>query len=199
MSRSPKKSKKKIIAVASVGVLAAVGGVALYGSAMSNKAETADPDASIITVEKTDLRQKVTVTGTVESAETSVVKSDLMNVKVKSVKVRVGDRVKKGDIIAELDDTDLKEQLSDAEKSLENAKAINEINLNAAQRSYDDTVADKGTKNARAGKNVDVAQDEYNKAVGDQNTAYDTYNNSVDERVAAEETAAEATPAAEAK
>jgi len=195
MSRSPKKSKKKIIAIASVGVLAAVGGVALYGSAMSSKADTA-ADASTITVEKTDLRQKVTVTGTVESAETSVIKSDLMNVKVKSVKVKVGDRVKKGDIIAELDDTDLKEQLSDAEKSLENAKAINEINLNAAQRSYDDTVADKGTKNARAGKNVDVAQDEYNKAVGDQNTAYDTYNSSVDERVAAEEKAAEAAQAA---
>ena len=192
-----KKGRKKFIALAAVGVAAAVGGVALYGSAQGNGKEDSDKKkVSTVKVEKTDLKQKVTVSGTVESAEKSDVTSDITGVKVKAVKVKKGDRVKKGDIIAELDDTDLKAQLTQAEKSLENAKALSTINLNAAQRGYDDTVADKDTGSARGSKGIDEAQGEYDKAVGDRNTAYDTYNNAVEERAAAENAAAEAAQSA---
>ena len=193
-----KKSKKKMIALTTVGVVAVVGGVALYGSAMSNNAEKAagEEKNNTITVEKTDLKQKVTVSGTVESADTAIVTGDVTGVKVKSVKVKKGDRVKKGDVIAELDDTDLQAQLATAEKALENAKAINDINLKAAQRGYDDTVADKGTKSERGSRGVDAAQSEYDKAVDDQTNAYDTYNKAVDDRAAAEQTAADAAQAA---
>lgn len=190
-NKQKKKGKKKFIALAAVGVAAAVGGVALYGSAQGNKAEDKN-SVSTYKVEKTDLKQKVTVSGTIESAENSAVTCDVTGVKVKSVKVKAGDRVKKGDIIAELDDSDLTSQLAQAEKSLKNAGALNDISINAAQRSYDDTVADKDTRSARSSRGVDEAQGEYDKAVGEQTTAYDTYNKAVDERVAAENTAAEA-------
>ena len=41
-NKQKKKGKKKFIALAAVGVAAAVGGVALYGSAQGNKAEEPD-------------------------------------------------------------------------------------------------------------------------------------------------------------
>ena len=189
-----KKSKKKIIALTSVGVVAAVGGLALYGSAMGSKAEQ-DADGSGSTtavVEKMDLRQKVTVSGTVASADQTSVNCDVVGAKVKSVKVKVGDRVKKGDIIAELDDTKLKESLADAQRSLDSAKSVNDISLKAAQRGYDDAVADKDTKSARSSRGMDEAQNEYDKAVKDQTAAYDDYNAAVSTRETAEQTAAEA-------
>ena len=195
-NRTKKKSKKKVIALTSVGVLAAVGGLALYGSAMGRTSAENAKQLSTVTVEKHDLKQKVTVTGTVESKETTSVKSELAGTKFKSVKVKVGDRVKKGDVIAELDDTDLKVQLAAAQKSLDNAIAVSDISLKAAQRGYDDAVADKDTSSARGVRGINEAQNEYDKAVSDRTSAYNAYNAAVDARTAAEQTSAEAAQAA---
>lgn len=191
-----KKGKKKVIAFTVCGIAAAaVGGMALYGSAAA-KNEPEDAQQTI-TLEKMDISQKVTVSGTVESAEKTSITSEIVNTKVKSVNVKVGDRVKKGDIIAELDDTDLRTQLDTAKKSLDSSRQINDINLNAAQRGYEDALEDFNAKSASGSRSVNVAQDTYDKAVDDQNKTYNEYNEAVNDRVQLENTAAQAAQASE--
>ncbi len=191
-----KKGKKKVVAFTVCGIAAAaVGGMALYGSAAAKNEPSVKQET--ITLEKMDISQKVTVSGTVQSAEKLSLTSEIVNTKVKSVKVKVGDKVKKGDVIAELDDTDLKAQLDTAKKAIDNSKQISDINLNAAQRGYEDAIEDFNAKSASGARSVNVAQDTYNKAVDDQNKTYNDYNEAVNDRVQKENAAAEAATASE--
>ena len=71
-------------------------------SAAKNKDEEAAP-LNTVAVEKMDLAKKVTLSGSVKSADVSTVKSTLSGVKVQSVKVKVGDAVKEGQSLAVLE------------------------------------------------------------------------------------------------
>ncbi|MBR1823800.1 MAG: efflux RND transporter periplasmic adaptor subunit [Ruminococcus sp.] len=198
-----KKGKKAaIITICSIAAVA-VGGSAVY-AAVSSKPET-EGSAQTVEVEKMDLKQCVTVTGTVKSGESSSLVSELLGTEIKSVDVKVGDRVKKGDVIAVLDDTDLQEQLAKAEKMLASAEERNNISISAAKRMYDTAVSDKNTNSQRGSKSVDYARSIYNKAVDQQDEAYRNYNEAVDAKNDAEyeaeqaaQTALEAAGAVEA-
>ena len=71
------------------------------------------------TLQKTSLTDSVSVNGTVKSGyEASVTVADSAKLyKVSEVKVAVGDTVKKGDVIATLDTSDLEKQIESAEES----------------------------------------------------------------------------------
>ena len=71
------------------------------------------------TLQKTSLTDSVSVNGTVKSGyEASVTVADSAKLyKVSEVKVGVGDTVKKGDVIATLDTSDLEKQIESAEES----------------------------------------------------------------------------------
>ena len=198
-----KKGKKAaVITICSIAALG-IGGSVVYG-AISSKPNDANAGQTA-EVEKMDLKQCITVTGTVKSDESSNVISELLNTEIKSVNVKAGDRVKKGDVIAVLDDTDLKDQLERAEKALASANERNDININAAKRMYDTAVNDKNTNSQRGSRTVDYARDIYNKAVKNRDDVYSNYNDAVNARKDAEyeaeqaaETAAEASEAAAA-
>ena len=185
-----KKGKKAaVITICSIAAVA-VGGSAVY-AAVSSKPET-EGSAQTVEVEKMDLKQCVTVTGTVKSGESSSLVSELLGTEIKSVDVKVGDRVKKGDVIAVLDDTDLQEQLAKAEKMLASAEERNNISISAAKRMYDTAVSDKNTNSQRGSKSVDYARSIYNKAVDQQDEAYRNYNEAVDAKNDAENEAEQA-------
>ena len=84
------------------------------------------------TLQKTSLTDSVSVNGTVKSGyEASVTVADSAKLyKVSEVKVAVGDTVKKGDVIATLDTSDLEKQIESAEESYGDT-------LKSAQTSYD--------------------------------------------------------------
>ena len=190
-----KKGKKAaVITICSIAALA-IGGSAVY-AAISPKDDTANA-AQTAEVEKMDLKQTITVSGTIESGDKSSIVSELMNTEIKSVDVKVGDRVKKGDVIAVLDDSDLRDQLEKAEKALASANERNAINLNAAKRMYDTAVSDKNTTSQRGSKTVDYARSIYNKAVDQQSEAYRNYNDAVNAKDDAEYEAEQASQAAE--
>ena len=71
------------------------------------------------TLQKSSLTDSVSVNGTVKSgSEASVTVADsAKNYKVSEVRVTVGDKVKKGDVIAVLDTQDLQEQITSARQS----------------------------------------------------------------------------------
>lgn len=108
------------------------------------------------TLQKTSLTDSVSVTGTIASGSTaSVTASDSVKTyKVTSVNVAVGDTVKKGDVIATLDTTDV-------EKQIENAQESYNDSLESAQTSYDQSVEDQATNLAQLQEKLDKAQEDY--------------------------------------
>lgn len=108
------------------------------------------------TLQKTSLTDSVSVTGTIASGSTaSVTASDSVKTyKVTSVNVAVGDTVKKGDVIATLDTTDV-------EKQIENAQESYNDSLEEAQTSYDQSVEDQATNLAQLQEKLDKAQQDY--------------------------------------
>lgn len=170
-----KKKTKVIIAGTAIGVVAlSVGGTVILTSA-TNKVEDQPVMPNTTAVERMDLTNKITLSGTVKSGNISTVKSSLSGMKVKSVNVKVGDEVKKGDVIAVLDDSDLQEKLTEAKKSLKNTKTKNELELSAADRNYESTIsaADKSVRDAE--KSVSDAQKAYNEAYDEDNKIYKEY------------------------
>lgn len=136
------------------------------------------------------------------SEESSSIVSELINSEIKSVEVKVGDRVKKGDVIAVMDDSELQEQLARAEKMLASASERNDISISAAKRMYDTAVSDKNTNSLRGSKSVEYAREGYDKAVKNRDDIYNDYYEAVDSREDAEyeaeqaaQTAAEASEA----
>lgn len=108
------------------------------------------------TLQKTSLTDSVSVNGTVASGSTaSVTASDSVKTyKVTSVNVAVGDTVKKGDVIATLDTTDV-------EKQIENAQESYSDSVEEAQTNYTNSVADQATNLAQLQDDLNKAQEDY--------------------------------------
>ena len=77
--------------------------------------------ARTVTLTKGELTESVNVSGLVQSARVSSVTTSLTS-KVVAVNVKVGDVVKKGDLICTLDDTDIRRAIQDKEKELSGEK-----------------------------------------------------------------------------
>ena len=140
------------------------------------------------TLQKTSLTDSVSVNGTVKSGYTaSVTVADSAKLyKVSEVKVAVGDTVKKGDVIATLDTSDLEKQIESAEESYSDT-------LQSAQTSYDRATADLETSTVQhentlidlqakidqADQNLLDAKDALTKAQENERKAQSTYDTAV--------------------
>ena len=170
------------------------------------------------TLQKTDLTDSVSVNGTVKSGyEASVTVADSAKLyKVSEVKVAVGDTVKKGDVIAMLDTSDLEKQIESAEESysdtLQSAQTSNDratadletstvqhennlIDLQAKIEQADKSLQDAKDSLTTAQENERKAQGTYDSAVSDYNTlksAYDSASASISTYTAALNSAADA-------
>jgi HlyD family secretion protein len=117
---------KKLIIFVGVIVILTVGifGYLSFGNKKMRKVSTAKP----LTTEATmgDITTSITGTGSISSASTKVVESEV-SANIQEVKVEVGSKVSKGDILFVLDDTDLNSQIRTLEKNITNQnKSINE-------------------------------------------------------------------------
>ncbi|HCY06400.1 MAG TPA: hypothetical protein DHS57_03790, partial [Erysipelotrichaceae bacterium] len=83
--------------------------------------ETIDDTFRTIFLEKGELYSSVSIKGTILSNEVSSVSTNL-NAKVIEVNVKVGDEVKKGDVIAKLDSSDIQREINDKTKDSSNEK-----------------------------------------------------------------------------
>ena len=170
-----------VVLIAAVLVLRAVlGGKKAAGSAYQFVRTT--------TLQKTSLTDSVSVNGTVKSGyEASVTVADSAKLyKVSEVKVAVGDTVKKGDVIATLDTSDLEKQIESAEESYGDT-------LKSAQTSYDRATADLETSTVQhenslidlqakidqADQNLQDAKDALTKAQENERKAQSTYDTAV--------------------
>lgn len=196
------KKRKMIL----IGVLVlCVGGTAVFAVTRNTaKASEANLDGSSVTaVVKQDLEKAIAVSGTISSAATYNVSSEIANVQITDIRVQVGDEVKAGDVLATLDDTSLATNLKSAQSAAGIASQQGTLGIAEAERNYNATVAanDTAVKRAQDALNQAVsARDTKNQEVSAAQTTYDQAKAAYD---AADDTtkaaAKEAMDAAQAK
>ena len=134
------------------------------------------------TLQKSSLTDSVSVSGTVKSgSEASVTVADsAKNYKVSEVRVTVGDKVKKGDVIAVLDTQDLQEQITSARQNYTDS-------VQSAQTSYDRAVQDLNTSTVQHENNLIDLQDKIKQADEDLDDAKDDLDDAEDNEDDAED------------
>ncbi len=123
-----------------------------------------------------DLSTSNSYTGTIAAVDSQSVMSAVSGVKVTEVLVEEGDTVEEGDVIARLDTTNIDEQISEKEASLNASAASSALNIQSAQAKYDNLKQnledglDKSTQSAlsqidSAMQNLVSAQEAYDNEV----------------------------------
>jgi multidrug efflux pump subunit AcrA (membrane-fusion protein) len=114
MGNKGKKIKfaKKAVVILAVGALILAVGV--YSCSIKNKSKGIHTNITTTTLTKTTLQDVIAVSGTVHSNETYNVYTTLAY-PVKTIQVDVGDKVKKGDVLAVLDTATLEQDIEQQE------------------------------------------------------------------------------------
>ena len=138
------KNKKRLIALGLVAVIGA-GGAGMWAS-RSRAAAAASSEsldfARTVFLEKGDLNNSVNVSGTVESAEVSSVATTL-TAKVTALNVKVGDIVKKGDVICTLASDGIEKEIAEKKKAIAEEKTKLQETYDKSRRAVDDAKAAK--------------------------------------------------------
>lgn len=159
------KGHKAISIIILLVLLALIGLIVFLHGRSAGKA--AEPGDETVAIERRDLVQSLTLSGSVESGAAYSVTSAITEVEVKQVNVQVGDTVRKGDVIALLDDSDLKENVNSASRSLSSAKKKNSQDISNAKRSLKNANEDKKVQTGRTSKEVQTATSQYNAAANE--------------------------------
>lgn len=112
------KKKKRIIIAVIVLVIAAVVSAVIAYAAIRNSI----PEVSLYSVGTSDIYETVSATGKVSSGAVKEYKVNAVAT-VKDVHVKVGDEVKKGDLLATFDTSGFNAQIAQLQKSYDQAKA----------------------------------------------------------------------------
>ena len=148
---SKEKTKKSKIKYIIFGIIAVLIIVFIVKSCSNTTEPDIEEDYNVAyTVSKQDMSETINASGSIQSDAITTVTSDLTGQKVTGVYVEVGDTVTKGQKIATVDVTELKNDLADMktaynkeQKSLKAALAEAEaMDLSDLQEAYEDAVAE---------------------------------------------------------
>ena len=157
-------SRRTITLIAIVIVLALVGAGAFYFWQQSNaQRAAATATRQTGTLSRGQLSASVSGAGNITAPQQANLSFGVSGVPVTRVNVKIGDAVKKGDVLAEADATELNEQVKTAETNLKSAQAKLD-DVKAPATSDELTVADSQVKGAQASYDSAVAKLEALKA-----------------------------------
>src|SRR5450755_4188616 len=125
-----KKRRKRIIIWSSIA--AAVVVLVVAGALIASSSGTKIDPSKLAKVERGDLAKSVVATGKIEPITKVEVKSKASGI-VKKLYVEYGDKVKKGQVLAELDKLEIEAQVAQSRAALDAADA----NLNSSQADYE--------------------------------------------------------------
>jgi HlyD family secretion protein len=131
-----KPTKKKVIILVILVVI--VAGIA-YSASIRAKAKGIHPNVSYSTLKKTTIQDTISVTGTVQSDDSTNVYTTL-TLPVEKINVDVGDVVKKGDVLAILDTSGLQKDVEQQQYATKDANDSASLALQKAQSDYDNAV-----------------------------------------------------------
>ncbi len=157
-----KKKKKIFIAV---GVVAAVS-IAAVAFMSSKKGPVAMP-VQCTALKQTTLSSSVSTTGLVQSADTVNVYTDL-NYNIQSLSVKVGDHVKAGDVLCQLNTQDLKDTIEQKQAALRSSAALSSLKIKTSEKKYNDN---KSTLDAGLNAQINAAQEKVDSAKRDLESA----------------------------
>lgn len=143
-------SKKKILLII-IALLAVIGvSYYFYTNTMLTTAEEETEEAIVLKVQKQDLTEKLSTTGVVQSSNVENVVSKITGT-INAMQFEVGDEVNEGDLLAKIDDADIKVSIQDLKSRRSNL--INQLNtlksegnigltnnLSNAQTAYDNAL-----------------------------------------------------------
>lgn len=173
MAKEKKKNKKKIGLIVAFIVIALII-AAIVG--LINLASKSIASANTIPygeVAVKDLSEYVNVSGNVSSSDSYHVTADVMQ-KVTELNVKVGDSVKKGDVLCQLDTTPLQEQYDKLVASAGKAQDAESYKSGILQRNLAEA------RNNRTNA-LNKAQDAVDNAISARDAAYDRYNLAVNQ------------------
>lgn len=165
----PKKKTGCIIAV--IIAVIVIAGLIIGGKILLNTAVQSMNTTPFGKVSVEDLSSYVNISGNVSSSATTNVTTELMQ-KIEKIHVKVGDSVKKGDILCELDSSSLRESYEKLTKSAGKAQDAETYHNSILQRNLDEAKQNRDEMLAKA-------QQAINNAVQARDEAYETYNNNV--------------------
>ncbi|ADI67407.1 efflux RND transporter periplasmic adaptor subunit [Mobiluncus curtisii] len=177
------KKKKIIIGVSVVAVLVVAGLVVppLLGIGAPKYDPTAVYRGDVATVTKDDVTKSLSMTGTLKSAKSMTLFSSL-NSKVQTLNVKPGDRVSRGQFLAQLDSSEAMSQLSSQQSQLNESRVTQQNSIDEAAQNYQNakSALDQGLNQDIRGAQTALheAQNEYVKA----SRAYDQMKQEKDNR-----------------
>ncbi|UOF92103.1 efflux RND transporter periplasmic adaptor subunit [Fodinisporobacter ferrooxydans] len=115
------RKKKKIIGIALAGLIVAGSAFGIYEKVATPQNVLAD--MRIATVKRGDVAETVSASGTIQAATQIKLNFSSGNGKLTAVNVKVGDKVKAGQVLATLDDKQQQAQLANAQANLTSAEA----------------------------------------------------------------------------
>ncbi len=143
--------KKKVIIIAGVVVI----GIAAAFAVFSQKGPTPTPVQTETLAEQT-LRGTVEASGNVESTDTVYVYAEV-SAPIESVPVKVGDKVAAGQLLAQLDDTDIHNTLQQKQIALRTGSESSQQRIQSAEKNYQDA---KNNLDQGLNTQINTAQDQ---------------------------------------
>ncbi len=115
--------KRWIIFAVTLILVAAASIMGIQFHKKKNNVEAGTQKTTTVPLQKMNLTESISATGSLESADSATVTAGLNDIQVKKILVSVGDTVKKGDSLVSFDQSDLKDALQDAQDNLSDTKA----------------------------------------------------------------------------
>lgn len=170
--------KKKLLLVLPVVAVVAIAGVFISNK---NKAPQGTP-VELTTLKTSNVRSTISASGTIQSADSISVYSEL-TFPIKDVRVKVGDHVNAGDVLATIDSETLQNNIRTSQANIDSAEKTAQQQIKTSQKAYDDAkyVLDKG-KNSQ----INQAQDLVNTskiALDDAQRKYDNAKANLDKNL----------------
>ena len=125
---------KKVISVICVLLVIALG-FTIYKVKFAQKATTTQSNVKYTTLKKTNISTAISSSGAIKSGDSTNVYSNF-SYNVESIKVEIGDVVKKGDVLATIDTTTLEEDIAQSTQSVTANEQKAKLALDTANQKY---------------------------------------------------------------
>lgn len=153
MSKKMKNRKVKwVVIICCILLVAGVGSVIFWQNRKKESVSAGEQRQSTLKLEKMDLTESISATGTIESGKSKSISASVNNIQVEKVHVAVGEQVKKGDTLVSFDESDLQESLTDAQENLSDAQEEKSASVSSAASKLSDareTYTEEKTKLAK--------------------------------------------------
>ena len=168
--------KHKIISA--IIILLIVGGIAaiiVFGQKKQPQEDMMGSVAQTTELTKQTLSNSISVTGTLASADSRSISTNLNGTEVESILVSVGDQVKKGDVICTFNSSELEDSLEEAESDYDLASVKQSKSIDNATESVAETEEKATDELSTASDATSNAKTAYNEAVSKQASTLSAY------------------------